>query len=84
MSLDGQSNDLDTRVAENVARVVSASTGRPLSAATSGRSFDILERRVAIRRRRVRAARLTMAAAAALIIGVGGYRERARLFESPK
>ncbi len=82
MSLDGQSNDLDTHVAENVARVVSASTGRPLSPAASGRSFDILERRVAKRRRRIRAARLTVAVAAALVIGVGGYRERARLFES--
>jgi TolA-binding protein len=83
VSLDGQSNDLDTHVAENVARVVSASTGRPLSPAVAERSFDILERRVAQRRRRIRAARLTLAAAAALIMGVGGYRERARLFESP-
>jgi TolA-binding protein len=83
VSVDGQSNDLDTHVAENVARVVSANTGRPLSAAAAGRSFDILERRVAIRRRRVRAARVAVAAAAALVIGVGGYRERARFFESP-
>jgi TolA-binding protein len=82
VSVDGQSNDLDTHVAENVARVVSASTGRPLSPAAAGRSFDVLERRVATRRRRIRAARVTVVAAAALIIGVGGYRERARLFES--
>jgi TolA-binding protein len=80
VSVDGQSNDLDTHVAENVARVVSASTGQPLSPAAAGRSFDLLERRVATRRRRIRAARVTLVAAAALIVGVGGYRQRARLF----
>jgi ferric-dicitrate binding protein FerR (iron transport regulator) len=83
VSADGQSNDLDTHVAENVARVVSASTGRPVSPAAAGRSFDILEQRIVIRRRRVRAARVAVVAAAALIIGVGGYRERARFFQSP-
>lgn len=81
MNLQGHSNDLDTRLAENVARVVASSTGRPLSPAAAGLSFEILERRLGIRRRRVRMASVTLAAAA-LVIAVGGYRQRARMFQS--
>lgn len=67
-----QPADLD-RLAEGIGRLVSSSTGGPLAPATARGSFDVLERRLAVRRRRIRHAQVSVLAVGALVVGVGGY-----------
>jgi hypothetical protein len=78
----GQQDDVGNRLAEGIARLVSSSAGGPLPPATDRASFDILERRVTLHRRRRRVARVSVLAAGALAVAVGGYWGSGQFFAS--
>jgi hypothetical protein len=69
----GQQDDRGNHLAEGVARLVASSAGGPLAPATDRASFDVLERRLAVRRGRRRVARVSVLAVGALAVAVGGY-----------
>jgi TolA-binding protein len=78
MKLEGVENEIDTRVARSVGRLVSASVDRSRSAATEDRSFALVEERLARRSRRIRGLRAAIVLAG-VVVGAGVLWQRAYL-----
>ena len=78
MKLEAVENELETRVARSVGRLVSASVDRSRSAMTEDRSFALVEERLARRGRRIRRLRGAIVMAAA-VVGGGALWQRAYL-----
>jgi len=78
MKLEGVENEIETRVARSVGRLVSASVDRSRSAVTEDSSFALVEERLARRTRRIRRLRGAIVIAAA-VVGGGALWQRAYL-----